>query len=313
MRKKHWIILIIVYLVTFIPGTLLQVQKGVMLHDQLWRQTEANHFELSQDSYLTLNGDAFQLSMNNRLYTGHRNQSSDNEIVFSFDDGWSLIYPLDPYQLNISFSAGRYHSGGNGRIRIDDLDTMNLRFMEVGKTERNPIMNTNGDTVGESVHVLGVDGETTLAYSEIWFDQSEFSSPRHEVRPISNGSEFDVYDTDLYILTNEAGEYLLNQDELFYLNLNGSYLSKGIICAFIERAMNQQIVQRGSLWFAVLSTILYWFGACSFLYARQFALWGERWKYDTEVEPSEAYLFTQKAGGIVLMCIAILLLFLKFN
>ena len=198
---------------------------------------------------------------------------------------------------------------GDAQLVIHDVDTMGLTFEAAKEEEKNYMYGEDGDPVGESYHLVSESGQT-ISYREVWYDNPVFDTPQQPVEVIKDGMTLDSenYQNTLYV--NEDGEYLMNPDRLFMISNGYESVSKSGLVQAMVKVAEGNVEQRGHLLLAVAYTFLYALGTAILLWPQKMAFLGNRWRYRSEPELSDEGLVMEMLGGVVIICMAVVTLFL---
>jgi len=226
------------------------------------------------------------------------------------DIGWGIKIPSENYMSVMVGVGGDTIWIGDAQITIHDLENMGLHFEAVKEEQWNDIYDGDGKKkVGESCHLISESGQT-ISYREIWYDNPEQNTPEQPVEVIKNGITLysDNYQNTLYV--NETGEYLLNPKALFMLSDGQGYISKSGLAQALVKVSEGKVEQRGHLSLIAAYILFYTFGTAILLWPQKMAFLGNRWRYRSEPELSDEGLAMEMIGGVVVIGIAVVTMFL---
>ena len=102
----------------------------------------------------------------------------------------------------------------------------------------------------------------------------------------------------------------MNPDRLFMISNGYESVSKSGLVQAMVKVAEGNVEQRGHLLLAVAYTFLYALGTAILLWPQKMAFLGNRWRYRSEPELSDEGLVMEMLGGVVIICMAVVTLFL---
>lgn len=310
--KRKCIILGSIFVFFLILGIWLNGQKGMNLMSDFWVQRKDGSLTHQDNRIYCFNTEGvkrFEISLGETTFTATIEEHEDGWYMES-DIGWGIKIPSENY-LSVVVGVGSDTIWiGDTQITIHDMENMGLHFEAVQEEQLNYIYDGEGKKkVGESYHLISESGQT-ISYREIWYDNPERNTPEQPVEVIKNGITLksDNYQTTLYV--NEKGEYLLNPKSLFMLSDGLGYISKSGLAQALVKVAEGEVEQRGHLSLAVAYIFFYALGAAVILWPQKMAFLGNRWRYRSEPELSDEGLVMEMIGGVVIIGMAVVTLFL---
>lgn len=310
--KRKCIILCSIFVFFLILGIWLNGQKGMNLMSDFWVQRKDGSFNHQDNRIYCFNTEGvkrFEISLGETTFTATIEEQEDGWYMES-DIGWGIKIPSENY-LSVVVGVGSDTIWiGDAQITIHDMEKMGLHFEAVQEEQLNYIYDGEGKKkVGESHHLISESGQT-ISYREIWYDNPEQNTPEQPVEVIKNGITLnsDNYQTTLYV--NEKGEYLLNSKSLFMLSDGLGYISKSGLAQALVKVAEGEVEQRGHLSLAVAYIFFYALGTAILLWPQKMAFLGNRWRYRSEPELSDEGLVMEMIGGVVIIGMAVVTLFL---
>ena len=186
---------------------------------------------------------------------------------------------------------------------------MDLNFEAVKEEEKNYMYGEDGKPVGESYHLISESGQT-ISYKEVWYDNPGFDTPQQSVEVINNGITLDSENHQNKLYVNEKGEYLMNPDRLFMISDDQGYISKSGLLQALVKVAEGNVERRGHLSLAAAYIVFYALGTAILLWPEKMAFLGNRWRFRYEPELSDEGLVMEMLGGVVIICMAVVILFL---
>ena len=226
------------------------------------------------------------------------------------DLGWGIKIPSENYMSVVVGVGGDTIWMGDAQLTIHDLDAMDLIFEAAGEEQLNYIYDGEGKRkVGESIHLISESGQT-ISYREIWYDNPEQNTPEQPMEVIKNGITLDSenYQNTLYV--NEKGEYMMNPNRLFMISDGQGYISKSGLLQALVKVAEGEVEQRGHLSLAAAYIFFYALGTAVLLWPEKMAFLGNRWRFRYEPELSDEGLVMEMLGGVVIIGVAVVTLFL---
>lgn len=310
--KRKCIILGSIFVFFLILGIWLNGQKGMNLMSDFWVQRKDGSLTHQDNRIYCFNTEGvkrFEISLGETTFTATIEEQEDGWYMES-DIGWGIKIPSENY-LSVVVGVGSDTIWiGDAQIIIHDMENMGLHFEAVQEEQWNYIYDGEGKKkVGESYHLISESGQT-ISYREIWYDNPEQNTPEQPVEVIKNGITLnsDNYQTTLYI--NEKGEYLLNPKSLFMLSDSLGYISKSGLAQALVKVAEGEVEQRGHLSLVVAYIFFYVLGTAVLLWPQKMAFLGNRWRYRSEPELSDEGLVMEMIGGVVIIGMAVVTLFL---
>ena len=310
--KRKCIILGSIFVFFLILGIWLNGQKGMNLMSDFWAQRKDGSLTHQDNRIYCFNTEGvkrFEISLGETTFTATIEEQEDGWYMES-DIGWGIKIPSENY-LSVVVGVGSDTIWiGDTQITIHDMENMGLHFEAVQEEQLNYIYDGEGKKkVGESYHLISESGQT-ISYREIWYDNPERNTPEQPVEVIKNGITLksDNYQTTLYV--NEKGEYLLNPKSLFMLSDGLGYISKSGLAQALVKVAEGEVEQRGHLSLAVAYIFFYALGTAVLLWPQKMAFLGNRWRYRSEPELSDEGLVMEMIGGVVIIGMAVVTLFL---
>ena len=312
LMKKKCIILGSIFIFFLVIGIWLNGQKGMNLMGDFWTLKKDGSLTHQDNRILCVDAEEskqFEITLGETVFTGMIEEQEDGWYMET-DQGWGIKIPSENYlSVMVGITGGSIWMG-DAQLVIHELDAMDLHFEAVKEEQSNDIYDGEGKKkVGESYHLISESGQT-ISYREIWYDNPEQNSPEQPVEVIKNGITLDSesYHTTLYV--NEKGEYLMNPTSLFMLSNGQEYISKSGLLQALLKVAEGKVEQRGHLSLAVAYIFFYALGTAILLWPEKMAFLGSRWRYRSEPELSDDGLVMEMIGGVIVICMAIVTMFL---
>ena len=306
--KRKSIILGSVFMFFLVLGIWLNGQKGMNLLSDFW-VLEKDGSLTHQDNRIFCvdngSGKKFEITLGETVLTAMVEEQGDGWYMET-NRGWGLKIPSENY---LSVMVGGIIFVGDAQLVIQDIGAMDLDFEAVKAEEKNYMYGEDGKPVGESYHLISESGQTT-SYSEVWFDNPGFDTPQQPVEIIKDGMTLDSENYQNKLFVNEKGEYLMNPNCLFMISDGQEYISKGGLLQALVKVAEGEVEQRGHMLLAVAYIFFYALGAAILLWPQEMAFLGHRWRYRFEPELSDEGLMMEMLGGVVIIFMAIVMLFL---
>ena len=310
--KRKCMILGSIFVFFLVLGIWLNGQKGMNLMSDFWLLKKDGSFTHQDNRILCLNTEGvnrFEISLGKTAFTATVEEQEDGWYMET-DIGWGIKIPSENYMSVVVGVAGDTIWMGDAQLTINDLDSMDLNFEAVQEEQLNYIYDGEGKKkVGESIHLISESGQT-ISYREIWYDNPEQNTPEQPVEVIKNGITLDSenYQNTLYV--NEKGEYLLKPTNLFMISDGQGYISKSGLLQALVKVAEGEVEQRGHLSLAAAYILFYALGTAILLWPQKMAFLGNRWRYRSEPELSDEGLVMEMLGGVVIIGMAVVILFL---
>ena len=223
--------------------------------------------------------------------------------------GWGIKIPSENHLSLMVGVAGDTIWLGDAQLTIHDLDAMGLHFEAVKEEEKDYMYGEDGKTVGETYHLISESGQT-ISYSEVWYDNPGFDTPEQSVEVLQDGMTLDSENHQNTMYVNEKGEYLMNPKNLFMISDGQGYISKSGLLQALVKVAEGKVEQRGHMSLAIAYTLFYALGTAVLLWPQKMAFLGNRWRYRSEPELSDEGLVMEMLGGVVIIGMAVVTLFL---
>lgn len=309
--KRKCIILGSTFIFFLVLGIWLNGQKGMNLMSDFWVLKKDGSLTHQDNRIFCVDaevGKQFEITLGGTVFTATLEEQEDGWYMES-DQGWGIKIPSENYLSVVVGVTGGTIWMGDAQLVIHDVDTMGLTFEAAKEEEKNYMYGEDGDPVGESYHLVSESGQT-ISYREVWYDNPVFDTPQQPVEVIKDGMTLDSenYQNTLYV--NEDGEYLMNPDRLFMISNGYESVSKSGLVQAMVKVAEGNVEQRGHLLLAVAYTFLYALGTAILLWPQKMAFLGNRWRYRSEPELSDEGLVMEMLGGVVIICMAVVTLFL---
>ena len=307
MKRKH-IILGSIFIFFLVLGIWLNGQKGMNLMSDFW-VLEKDGSLTHQDNRILFvdeeDGKRFEITLGENVFTAMIEEQEDGWYMES-DKGWGIKIPSENY---LSVMVGGIIWMGDAQVTILDMDAMELQFEAVKEEEKNYIYGKDGKPVGESYHLISESGQT-ISYKEVWYDNPGFDTPQQSVEVIKDGITLDSENHQNKLYVNEKGEYLMNPTSLFMISNDQEYISKSGLVQAMVRVAEGKVEQRGHLSLVAAYILFYALGTAILLWPEKMAFLGNRWRYRYEPELSDEGLFMEMLGGVIVLCMAVVMMFL---
>ena len=309
--KRKCIILGSIYLFFLVIGIWFNDQRGMNLLSDFWKLEKDGSFT-HQDNrihYVDEHKDGyFEVQFGTDSFTATLKELEDGWYMES-SDGWGIKIPTDNY-LSVMVAVGNSTIWmGDAQVTIHNSDTMGLVFETAKEDEVNYIYDGEGkERVGESHHLISESGQT-ISYREIWYDNPEETTPEQRVVTLEDGITISSENDQNTLYVNEQGEYLLNSDSLFMMPYGYGNISRSGLAQALVQVAEGKVEQRGHLSLAVVYTLFYALGTAILLWPEKMAFLGNRWRYRYEPELSDEGLVMEMIGGVIILCVAVVLLF----
>ncbi len=314
-RKKKGLLLLLLYVLLIALAIPLHTQKGIEWNEDFYRQTAEGAFKADRYNHFscakTEDGLTFDMTINGLNYQAQMTQPNDNCYLFDFSGGFAIKMTGDytsPY-MTVGYDIIPLFGDVEAQLIITDIDNPSYKFAAY-EVEKSPFYGENDRQLGEWYVYRTEDGTHLYGY-EKWFDES-FSSNEPTFVTLANGTAIDLpANTSQTIYVNEKGEALINDETLFFFPDNGwgSNISKYSYISLLLRTVNGNISARGHF-VCFLMSLFYLLGLAQFLFPEEMAFFGSRWQYRYEPELSDAGLFMAQLGGILVMFLGAVMLFL---
>ena len=102
----------------------------------------------------------------------------------------------------------------------------------------------------------------------------------------------------------------MNPDRLFMLSDSQGYISKAGLLQALVRVAEGKTEQRGHLSLVAAYIFFYALGTAILLWPEKMAFLGNRWRYRSEPELSDEGLVMEMLGGVIIIGMAVVILFL---
>ena len=309
--KRKCIILGSIFIFFLVLGIWLNGQKGMNLMSDFWVLEKDGSLTHQDNRILCVDTEAgkrFEIALGETVFTATIEEQEDGWYMES-DKGWGIKIPSENY---LSVVVGGTIWIGDAQVTIHDLDAMGLHFEAVKEEEKNYIYGEGDKPVGESYHLISESGQT-ISYREVWYDNPAFDTPQQPVEMIKDGITLDSenYQNTLYV--NEDGEYLMNPDCLFMIFNGQGYISKSGLVQALVKVAEGKVEQRGHLSLVAVYIFFYALGTAILLWPQKMAFLGNRWRYRSEPELSDEGLIMEMLGGVIIICMAVVILFLPLT
>lgn len=309
--KRKYIILGSVFLFFLVLGIWLNGQKGMNLMSDFWvlkKDGSLTHHDNRILCVDTEDGKGFDIALGETVFTATIEEQEDGWYMES-DKGWGLKIPSENYLSVMVGMTGGSIWIGDAQLAIRDMDAMDLNFEAVKEEEKNYMYGEDGKPVGESYHLISESGQT-ISYKEVWYDNPGFDTPQQSVEVIKNGITLESENHQNKLYVNEKGEYLMNPDRLFMISDGQGYISKAGLLQTLVKVAEGKVEQRGHLSLAAAYIVFYALGTAILLWPEKMAFLGNRWRFRYEPELSDEGLVMEMLGGVVIICMAVVILFL---
>lgn len=306
--KKTIAVLAGIFVLFLCVGIWFNFQQGFFFDESFWRvRRDGSVASGYGDRIMPLHDGGFELDFSDAKLHVRAQWVSDEVCQITFSDGVAVEIRQ---RSDIPVEAGGFLLGADVEYIIMDANAGNWRFAPAGSTETGEIFDENNRVIGEYTHILTAEGET-IDYREDFYDFPELSSPKKESLVFHNGMRLTESDISSKLLVNDEGEYLIDSHRVDKIAFSpGNFISRWYVASFLMEFGEGQPESRGSGAALLLFAMLYAMGAVGFLYPEQMAFFGSRWQFKGEPELSDAGLFAAKAGSVVVMAAAVMLLFL---
>ena len=309
--KRKCIILGSIFIFFLVLGIWLNGQKGMNLLSDFWVLEKDGSFTHQDNRILYVDeedGKRFEITLDENVFTATIEEQEDGWYMES-DKGWGLKIPAENYLSVLVGVAGGTIWVGDAQVTILDMDAMELQFEAVKEEEKNYIYGKDGKPVGESYHLISESGQT-ISYKEVWYDNPGFDTPQQSVEVIKDGITLDSENHQNKLYVNEKGEYLMNPTSLFMISNDQEYISKSGLVQAMVRVAEGKVEQRGHLSLVAAYILFYALGTAILLWPEKMAFLGNRWRYRYEPELSDEGLFMEMLGGVIVLCMAVVMMFL---
>lgn len=306
--KRKCIILGSIFIFFLVLGIWLNGQKGMNLMSDFWVLEKDGSFTHQDNRIIcvdTENDKRFEITLGETLFTATIEEQEDGWYMES-DKGWGIKIPSENY---LSVMVGGIIWMGDAQVTILDLDATGLQFEAVKEEEKNYMYGEDGKPVGESYHLISESGKT-ISYKEVWYDNPGFDTPPQSLEVIKDGITLDSENHQNKLYVNEKGEYLMNPTSLFMISNGQEYISKSGLVQAMVRVAEGKVEQRGHLSLVAAYILFYALGTAILLWPEKMAFWGNRWRYRYEPELSDEGLIMEMFGGVVIICMAVVMMFL---
>lgn len=306
MRKKLLVIGCI-YIAFLVAGVLFNVRQGMYLFSEFWPLQNDGSYTHLNDSIRRENHDewiAFDMLLAGQPMTAELIRDEDGWRVTT-SEGWEAVVAGEQRMF---VEVNGYVWFEDYEIVLTDMDAMGLRFERAMEEERTPFFDEEGREIGESILLLSETGET-ISFREEWYDRPEWNVGEQERILLTDGMTLDMEGHDQRLYMNEQGEFLVNPDKLFYVAMDGKSISKNGLAHALVNMADAEPETRGDWQLALVYTAIYALGAALFLWPEKLAFFGERWRYQTEPELSDAGILMEKLGGVLLMGLGVIMMF----
>ena len=273
--KRKSIILGSVFVFFLVLGIWLNGQKGMNLLSDFWVLKKDGSLALQDNRILCISEkdvNRFEIALGETVFTATIEEQEDGWYMET-DKGWGIKIPAENY---LSVMVGGIIWMGDAQLVIQDMDAMGLNFEAVKADEKNYMYGENG----------------------------------RPVEIIKDGMTLDSENYQNKLFVNEEGDYLLNPSNLFMLSDGQDYISKSGLLQALIKVAEGEVEQRGHLSLAVAYIFFYALGAAILLWPQEMAFLGHRWRYRFEPELSDEGLVMEMLGGVVIIGMAIVMLFL---
>ena len=309
--KKKCMILGSIFIFFLILGIWLNGQKGMNLMTDFWVQEKDGSFTHQDNRIYCFNTEGekqFEISLGETNFTAKVEEQEDGWYMES-DMGWGIKIPSENHLSLMVGVAGDTIWLGDAQLTIHDLDAMGLHFEAVKEEEKDYMYGEDGKTVGETYHLISESGQT-ISYSEVWYDNPGFDTPEQSVEVLQDGMTLDSENHQNTMYVNEKGEYLMNPKNLFMISDGQGYISKSGLLQALVKVAEGKVEQRGHMSLAIAYTFFYALGTAVLLWPQKMAFLGNRWRYRSEPELSDEGLVMEMLGGVVIIGMAVVTLFL---
>ena len=306
--KRKCIILGSIFMFFLVVGIWLNGQKGMNLMSDFWVLKKDGSLTHHDNRILCVDeedGKRFEIALGENVFTATIEEEDDGWYMES-DQGWGIKIPSENY---LSVMVGGIIWMGDAQVTILDLDAMGLQFEAVKDEEKNYMYGEDGKPVGESYHLISESGQT-ISYSEVWYNNPGFDTPQQSVEVIKNGITLDSENHQNKLYVNEKGEYLMNPTNLFMISNGQEYISKSGLVQALVKVAEGNVEQRGHLSLVVAYILFYALGTAILLWPEKMAFLGNRWRFRYEPELSDEGLVMEMIGGVIIVGMAIVILFL---
>ena len=273
--KRKSIILGSVFIFFLVLGIWLNGQKGMNLLSDFW-VLEKDGSLTHQDNRIFCvdngSGKKFEITLGETVLTATVEEQEDGWYMET-NRGWGVKIPSENY---LSVMVGGIIFVGDAQLVIQDIGAMDLDFEAVKAEEKNYMYGENG----------------------------------RPVEIIKDGMTLDSENYQNKLFVNEEGEYLMNPNCLFMISDGQEYISKGGLLQALVKVAEGEVEQRGHLSLAVAYIFFYALGVAILLWPQEMAFFGHRWRYRFEPELSDEGLMMEMLGGVVIIFMAIVMLFL---
>ena len=309
--KRKYILLGSLYIFFLMIGIWLNGQKGMNIMGDFWTLKKDGSLAYQDDRIFCVDvadRKRFEVTLGEHVLSATIEEQEDGWYMET-DKGWGLKIPSENYlSVMIGMTGGSIWIG-DAQLIIYDLDAMGLKFEAIKEEEKNYMYGEDGKPVGETYHLISESGKT-ISYREVWYDNPAFDSPEQSVEVIKDGMTLDSENHQNTLYVNESGEYLMNPTNLFMLSNGQQYISKeGLVSALVKVAKGE-VEQRGHMSLVVAYTFFYALGTAILLWPEKMAFLGNRWRYRYEPELSDDGLVMELLGGVIVICMAVVTLFL---
>lgn len=306
MRKKLLVIGFI-YIAFLVAGVLFNTRQGMYLFSEFWPLQKDGSYTHLTDSIRRLDHDgqiAFDMLLAGQHMMAELTEEEDGWRVTT-SEGWEVVVTGEQ---SMFVETGGYVWFENYEIVLTDMEAMGLRFERAMEEERTPFFDEEGHEIGESILLVSETGET-ISFREEWYDRPEWNVGEQERILMTDGMTLDMEGHDQRLYMNEQGEFLVNPDRLFYIAMDGKSISKNGLAHALVNMADAEPETRGDWQLALVYTAIYALGAALFLWPEKLAFFGERWRYQTEPELSDAGILMEKLGGVLLMGMGVIMMF----
>ena len=309
--KRKCMILGSIFIFFLALGIWLNGQKGMNLMSDFWVLKKDGSLTHQDNRIFCVDAEAgkhFEITLGENAFTATIEEQEDGWYMES-DKGWGIKIPSENYLSVVVGMTGGAIWMGDAQVTIYDLDATGLCFEAAKEEEKNYMYGEDGNPVGESYHLISESGQT-ISYREVWYDNPAFDTRQQPVEVIKDGITLDSenYQNTLYV--NEDGEYLMNSDRLFMIYNGQEYISKSGLVQALVKVAEGDVEQRGHLSLAAAYTLFYALGTAILLWPEKMAFLGNRWRYRFNPELSDEGLVMEMLGGVIIICMAVVILFL---
>ncbi len=299
-----------IFLLFLVIGLRVHTQRGMYVFSEFWHSQPDGSYTL-RDNRIAFseadNGVQASLWQGDACMTVSLMPEGEG-VRAVFDDGSEVIIQQESLLL---IESNAMIQGDAFEMVFRDAQLPQLIFEGLRGEEVYPFYDEEGRELGESRSLISESGKL-LEFREVWHEHPERGAAKRRVVLLQDGAVISSRDYDQGLFINEAGDYLINPEALFFIPWGSRMVGKNVVAGALIRMMTQPPASRGYWAMTLVYAALYIMGAAVFLWPEKMAFLGSRWRYQTEPELSDEGIMMEKAGGILMMAGAVFVLFYPF-